>query len=614
MAEREPSKEFYTKLDNFVGVCSKGYINKDYQNEISSFNSSYYWTWSRSSKLEENFKKKEVQDEFDTLLTAILGSPVKASISSSSGNESRFPSKTSTSSPSKATKDSKGDYSKFEQSKPRIFVTGLKIPKCVIRGKEYKFGFDFILDRKDQMYSWDIKQIEGDNLRISKVNKGAIKQYVEKSVEFYVTFEKENKTGVYSFAIVDSYGKTINASKPIQEEITVIDGPVGLKKNYDQLEVKDIRHTKTGRNVEVRFKVCNTYGSKRRDFHVEVLGNEVYDTSPKDLYVPNYKDFDAKVLFTLNGDSCNFLMFTLIEKDGKDKKELIKSPIEIDLTKKTEEKAAYIHSLPEVPEYGKEITGVLSIKNNSYSPIYKGWYLKPFGSDTPVEGLEVLEGTEIGSNERKNFLFRFTITEPPKYSQLYKFSILDKYKIPKGEASIEFKNIEGNSVTKHKKANEIKPKKIAGVSFYKGKINGSWTDTKTIVKEMTFGANFRVLNNGGYSWPKNIKLVYVSGDPIYDFTYDTSGVSGLGKDKSGYVYLKFKIDNQVSDKYKFDLVDDSGRRILIAPLEITVKLCDKLGAYFPPEKVAPQSDDSKIDHPYNFHSKEEIERILGIKH
>lgn len=591
MSGGELSELFFTNLDRFVNSCASRYPNKDFKEEITSFvddNKSWGWSSNTKGKLKENFKKKEVLEEFDFLVSAILGDL----------GESR--------------ESGKGSCPKLKQSSTRVFITRCKIPTHAIRGRKYVFDFGIIVDGKDLDTDWNFVQLGGDKISKIHFDRKKINQGVERIIKVEVTFGSENKTGSYSFAFMDKDGNSMHTDYPIQKEITIIDEPKRDQRSRQPFEAKIVNSDKKGKEVKLSFRLTNNYGSYTpKIFHIKDIEGVFEKISPTYFNPDKYRNSNIDSRLMLKDEKCEYFIFTIVDDAGRD---MIREPMEIDLHRDDPEKDIYIRSLPEVAVYGKEITGVLSLKNTTTSTIYGDLKLENYNKDAPIEKLTpVIKTGDIGLGERKNFLIKFTITKQPKDKPTYVLSILNHNR-PIENVWFEFKRIEDNPVKQQKSLNETKPKKRGPKNYInKGKITGSWPtpSNEIIVKDMAFKVDFRVKNTGNYEWPKEVKVVFVGGSPIYDFSFDASQVSKLRKDTDGYVSVIFKINSQTSDTYMFDLVDNNDYSILETPLKVHVKLSDKLGISFPASKLKPQHDSSKVDHQYTFHnSSEEIAKLL----
>lgn len=616
MAGQEPSEAFYDKLDNFIGLSSKKYFNANYDEEIRKFTEADDSWFSRGKntrdRLKENFKKPEVREEFDTLLTAIFGDCVKGGSSLSS----------STSSGSIG-----GSQTQLNQSKFRLFITDRRVPKHVIRGREYEFKFKFILDGKETLNFYDLSQLGGDKINYLERKTDSSKARPVKvlvpgkeiSISFTAKFDKGNNSGLYSFAFIDKDGNSMHADKPIQKDITVIDEPIRPQKSNPTFKTKITDYVKKGKSVSVTLLLSNQHVRGTKECHIEMLENESTKVSPPkirvDKSVSNTLDFN----FSLKDEMCDFLFFTIVDEEGKD---IIDSPIEIHFDKEEMCESIYVHSLPEIPRCGEEVTGVLSIRNDGASTIYSSWKLENSNKTQLVTGIKVSNIIGINKNERKNFLIKFKITEKPKGKPPYtlQFKISDYYSKLIGNFKIQFKDIEDRPAQEQDESKEIQPKQLSIKSMhYTGKITGSWKSSENIVKDMAFEVKFRVQNKGSYEWPGDIKVFFVSGSPIYGFSFDTSGLSKLPVGKDGNVIVRFKIKSQINPEYKFDLAIKSNsygnsqfESILSEPLKFNLELKGKLGAYFTGD-VAPQSESSKKDRQYTFHELDDIKSILGIK-
>ena len=602
MSREEPNDQFFTNLNKFVESCAKMYPNKSFKPEISSFVSENNGWFSppilskgMKGKLKENFMKKEVQDEFDSLLSVILGEPGERDASNSGSSGS-----------------GKESHPKLKQSSTtRAFITKCRIPGHAIRGRKYELDFGIILDGKNPTFNWDFIQVGGDKLEKIDLNKTTFVLGKERTIKVGVTFGSENRTGVYSFAFVDKDGNSMHADNPIKKEIAIIDEPTRGQKSSNPLSATIIKAYKERKEAKVSFILNNTYASySAKEYRIKVIEGKIEKIVPWCFYPNQYRGTTNDFTATLKDEKCDYFIFTITDEAGRD---IIRDPIEIDLHRDDPEEGTYIRFLPEVAIYGEEITAVLSVKNPLKKSIYSELKLENINKDAPIDILTpTIKPESIAPEERKNFLVKFRITTKPKWKPSYKLSIMISYRDFIGNVEFEFKHIEDNPAKQQKSLNEVRPKKAGYKSSYnKGKITGSWAPNGPVVKDMAIKINFRVKNTGYYEWPQDVKVLFIEGDAIYDFSSDVSGVSKLAKGRDGYITIYFKINSQKSEKYLFDLVDNYNHSILEEPLRINLKLGEKLGTSFPASKVAPQHESSKVDHQYKYHrSKDEIAKLL----
>ena len=702
----EPSDNFFSKLDTFITNCSQAYPSPSFKPDIEEFKRSY--PYDSKHVLKKNFERKEVQDEFNSLFTAIMGNVAQ---SDDSQRQSAFPC-INRSIPPKDTYykgtatiekvheigghkeitvsiKNTGNYKwpdgwkvvqvkgpdvfklpekerylayKGEQmvkiiitkegateglcefvvldrneqmsytdpfkldlktlgkggqqrilnpSNLRINVTKVKAPAFMKQGTKYDFSFTFTNGDKYIDYGWKVVQTGGD--KIEGFPSGGYYQIYPNDRHTHtakqVMFTQPFKDGVYSFAIVDKAGNNMHPDKPIEIEIYSIEGMP--KSTTHSCIIKDVQVSKKvdkEEKVTVRFKAYKTsadvwpqkwsikeIGGRGGDVKVEFTSN----------IIRSY-DENFEFSFVVKDKKCKHYLFAGLDKN---KCCMFENLIEVNLDN-FDENMCFKH-FPETAKYREIIKGRLSIKNTKNYMMYKGWKLENANKDSPVEELYVHDTSDIPPGERREYDVSFIIAEPPKKKFVYTFAVFSSsggYKID--QATIEFKDITGDPMKHQKMPGEITPMLLNYPSMtYKGKITGSWYPKGTVVKDNVIEVKFRVLNTGSRSFPKDIAIFFVKGSPIYDFKPDVSGIKGLRCQYEGHASMTFKINDQLTDTYCFNLAIQK-YEILSSPLKIQLKLGDTLGACFPKEKTAPPSKSSQNDNTYMFHNQDEILRIL----